>query len=46
MHTFLSWELNGGEWSFSCPGCFTYRERDPNTHYIEKTFNGRIKVTE
>jgi hypothetical protein len=46
MHTFLTWALNGGEWSVSCSGCFTSGERDPNIHYIEKTFNGRINVTE
>jgi len=24
----------GGEWSASCPGCFTARERVPSTHLI------------
>jgi len=46
MHTFLTWALNGSEWSVSCPGCFTYGERDPNNQYTEKTFNGGIKVIE
>jgi len=23
-----------GEWSASCPGCFTLRERAPSTHWI------------
>jgi hypothetical protein len=26
--------LDGGEWSASHPGCFTFRERDPGTHWI------------
>jgi hypothetical protein len=26
--------LDGGEWSASCPGCFTPRERAPGTHWI------------
>jgi len=46
MHAFLTWALNGGEWSVSYPGCFTSGERDPNTHYTEKYFNGGIRVTE
>jgi hypothetical protein len=24
----------GGEWSASCPSCFTPRERPPGTHWI------------
>jgi len=26
--------LGGGEWSASCTGCFTPRERAPDTHWI------------
>jgi hypothetical protein len=33
MHS-LTLALNGGEWSASCPGCFTPRERAPGTHWI------------
>jgi len=30
----LTSALDGGEWSASCPGHFTSRERDPGTHWI------------
>jgi hypothetical protein len=30
----LTSALDGGEWSASCPGCFTPRERAPCTHWI------------
>jgi hypothetical protein len=33
MHS-LTLALDGGEWSVSCPGYFTTRERDPGTHWI------------
>jgi hypothetical protein len=33
-HTFLIVALDGSEWSASCPGCFTPRERAPGTHWI------------
>jgi len=29
---FLTSTLVGGEWSFSCSGCFCYTERVPKTH--------------
>jgi hypothetical protein len=29
----LTSALDGGEWSASCPGCFTPRERASNTHW-------------
>jgi hypothetical protein len=31
---FLTSTLDGGEWSASCPGCFTPGERSPGTHFI------------
>jgi hypothetical protein len=33
MHSLTS-ALAGGEWSASCPGHFTPRERAPGTHWI------------
>jgi hypothetical protein len=30
----LTSALDGGEWSASCPACFTPRERAPATHWI------------
>jgi hypothetical protein len=33
MHS-LALALDGGEWSASCPGHFTPRERSPGTHWI------------
>jgi hypothetical protein len=30
----LTLALDGGEWSASCPSCFTPRERAPGTHWI------------
>jgi hypothetical protein len=33
MHS-LTLALVGGEWSVSCTGCFTPRERAPGTHWI------------
>jgi hypothetical protein len=33
MHSLTS-ALDGGEWSTSCPGCFTPRERASGTHWI------------
>jgi len=30
----LTSALDGGEWSASCPGHFTHRERAPGTHWI------------
>jgi len=33
IHSLTS-ALDGGEWSASCPGHFTPRERDPGTHWI------------
>jgi hypothetical protein len=30
----LTLPLDGGEWSASCPSCFTPRERVPGTHWI------------
>jgi hypothetical protein len=33
MHS-LTLALDGGEWSTSCPGCFTPRERAPGTDWI------------
>jgi hypothetical protein len=32
--SFLSSTLDGGEWSASCPVCFTARERALGTHWI------------
>jgi hypothetical protein len=34
IHIFLTSVLVGGEWSDSCPGCFTPGERVPGTHWI------------
>jgi hypothetical protein len=34
MHVFLTSALVGGEWSASCPGHFSPRERVPGTHWI------------
>jgi hypothetical protein len=34
MKAFLTWELDGGEWSASCSCHFTPRERAPDTHWI------------
>jgi hypothetical protein len=34
LHAFLTSELDGGKWSASRPGHFTFRERDPGTHWI------------
>jgi hypothetical protein len=34
FNAFLTSALDGGEWSASCPGRFTSRERDPGTHRI------------
>jgi hypothetical protein len=33
MHS-LTLALDEGEWSVSCPGCFTPRERTPGIHWI------------
>jgi hypothetical protein len=33
-HHSMTSALDGGEWSASCPGSFTPRERDPGTHWI------------
>jgi len=33
LHTFLTSALDEGEWSASCPGCFTPRERAPGTQW-------------
>jgi hypothetical protein len=30
----LTAALDGGEWSASCPGLFTPREKTPGTHWI------------
>jgi hypothetical protein len=29
----LTLTVDGGEWSASRPGCFTFRERAPGTHW-------------
>jgi hypothetical protein len=35
MKTYSStWALDGGEWSASRPGCFTFRETALGTHWI------------
>jgi hypothetical protein len=34
LHALLTSALDGGEWSASCPGRFTPRERVPGTHWI------------
>jgi hypothetical protein len=34
IHIFLTLALTGGEWSASCPGRFTPRERASSTHWI------------
>jgi hypothetical protein len=34
LHTFLTSELDGGEWSASRPGRFNPRETAPYTHWI------------
>jgi hypothetical protein len=34
IHIFLTSALVGGEWSTSCPGRFTTRERAPGTNWI------------
>jgi hypothetical protein len=33
MHSLIL-ALDGGEWSASCPGCFTPKERAPRTHWV------------
>jgi hypothetical protein len=33
MHSLTS-ALDGGEWSASCPGPFTSKERAPGTHWV------------
>jgi hypothetical protein len=33
-HAFLTSALDGGEWSTSCPGRFTPRERAPGTYCV------------
>jgi hypothetical protein len=35
-------KLDGGEWSASCPGRFTPRERAPDTHWIGGGLGPRI----
>jgi hypothetical protein len=34
IHIFLTSVLTGGEWSASCPGCFTPEEEAPGIHWI------------
>jgi hypothetical protein len=34
IHVFLTWTLDGGEWSASRPGRFTPGERAPGIHWI------------
>jgi hypothetical protein len=34
LHTFLTWALNGGQWSVSRLGRFIPGERAPSTHCI------------
>jgi hypothetical protein len=33
LHSFLTWALDGGEWSNSHPGRFIPRERDPGIQW-------------
>jgi hypothetical protein len=32
--SFLTWALDGGKWSASCPGHFTHMETGPAIHWI------------
>jgi hypothetical protein len=34
LHTSLTLALDGGEWSASCPGHFTLKEKAPGTYWI------------
>jgi len=34
LHAFLTLAIDGGEWSASCPSCFTYGERASSIHWI------------
>jgi hypothetical protein len=36
LHSFLTWALDGGVWSASCPGCFTPRKepQHPLTRWL------------
>jgi hypothetical protein len=34
MHSCLTSEVDPGQWSTSCPGCFTHGERAPGTQWI------------
>jgi len=40
--TFLTWAWGEGVWSASHPGCFTFRERAPGTHWIGGWVGPRI----
>jgi hypothetical protein len=44
IHIFLTSTLVGGEWSDSCPGHFTLRERAVNTHWIGSRVNPRVDL--
>jgi hypothetical protein len=39
--SFLTSALDAGEWSASCPGRFTSKERAPNTHWIRGSVGTR-----
>jgi len=34
LHSFLTLALDGGEWSVSRPGRFTFRKRAPGAHWV------------
>jgi hypothetical protein len=36
FHSFLTSELDGGEWSASCRGRFPLREKAPGAHWIRR----------
>jgi len=40
LHTFLTLALDGGEWSGSCPGCFTLQERAPTQSPLHRNLGG------
>jgi len=44
LHAFLTSTLDGGEWSASCPSCFTHREMGPGTNWIGGLVSPRASV--
>jgi len=44
IHAFLTFALDVGEWSASCPSHFTPRKRAPGVHWIESRVGPRKKA--